>query len=102
MERRRAVALRYRRSVDAAPRVVAKGSGAVAEAILRRAGEANVPVHRDPALAAALMALEVDAVIPQELYEVVAQVLAAIHQAARSSGEGVGPNGREGAPRAIR
>lgn len=83
MERKRAVALQYEQAADAAPRVVAKGSGAVAEAILQRAREAGVPVHEDAGLTEALMAVEVDAVIPEELYTVVAQVLAAVYRAAR-------------------
>ncbi|WP_029420523.1 EscU/YscU/HrcU family type III secretion system export apparatus switch protein [Alicyclobacillus macrosporangiidus] len=83
MERKRAVALQYEQAAAAAPRVVAKGSGAVAEAIVRRAREAGVPVHADAALTEALMAVEVDAVIPEELYVVVAQVLAAVYRAAR-------------------
>lgn len=77
---KRAVALRYRREVDSAPRVVAKGSGAVAEAILRRGADNSVPVHRDKALSEALMAMEVESVIPRELYRVVAEVLAFVYQ----------------------
>lgn len=78
---KRAVALRYRRQIDSAPRVVAKGSGAVAEAILRRGAENQVPIHRDEVLSDALMAMEVESVIPRELYHVVAEVLAFVYNA---------------------
>ncbi|GGI94909.1 hypothetical protein GCM10010885_00540 [Alicyclobacillus cellulosilyticus] len=83
---RRAVALRYEQSRDAAPRVTAKGAGAVAEAILRAARAADVPIHEDPALVDALMALEVDSVIPPELYPVVAEVLAVVYRAREQDG----------------
>ncbi|MBX5436745.1 MAG: EscU/YscU/HrcU family type III secretion system export apparatus switch protein [Alicyclobacillaceae bacterium] len=76
MSQRRAVALRYRAHLDSAPRVVAKGAGQLAEAIIRCSQRAGVPVHEDAALVDALMALEVDSVIPKELYAVVAEVLA--------------------------
>lgn len=80
MESKRAVALRYEKQNDAAPRVVAKGSGAVADAIIRLAGQSDVTIHRDPALAESLMALELDSVIPEDLYTAVAEVLAYVYQ----------------------
>ncbi|WP_169725433.1 EscU/YscU/HrcU family type III secretion system export apparatus switch protein [Alicyclobacillus contaminans] len=80
MKPKRAVALRYQQQDDMAPRVVAKGSGAVAEAILHRAREANVAVREDDALVDALMALEVEAVIPEALYAAVAEVLAIVYR----------------------
>ncbi|MCL6637217.1 MAG: EscU/YscU/HrcU family type III secretion system export apparatus switch protein [Alicyclobacillus sp.] len=81
--RKQAVALRYRQSQERAPRVVAKGAGAVAEALLRQANTAGVPVHVDPQLTGALMQLEVDAVIPEELYAAVAEVLAYVYRERR-------------------
>jgi flagellar biosynthesis protein len=72
---RRATALRYVAGEDAAPRVVASGRGHVAEAILERAREAGVPVREDPALLAALAALEVEHEIPEDLYAAVAEAL---------------------------
>ena len=69
---REAVALEYD---AAAPKVVAAGSGAVAERIIEKAAEHNVPIHADADLAHALNMLQVGQEIPQELYTVVAQVL---------------------------
>ncbi|MFO2550326.1 EscU/YscU/HrcU family type III secretion system export apparatus switch protein [Alicyclobacillus cycloheptanicus] len=80
MPPKRAVALRYERHRDAAPRVVAKGVGEVAEAILRQAEAGNVAVHENESLVNALFQLETDQVIPQELYAVVAEVLAIVYR----------------------
>jgi flagellar biosynthetic protein FlhB len=71
-----AVALRYRPGTGA-PRVVAKGAGAVAAAIRARADEARVPLVQDVPLARAIHGTcEIGQEIPAELYAAVAQVLA--------------------------
>lgn len=69
-----AVALHY--SGNGAPRVVAKGGGAVAERIVQTAREHNVPLQEDAALASTLSKLELGREIPRELYIAVAHVLA--------------------------
>jgi flagellar biosynthesis protein len=74
-ERRRASALHYRPG-DIAPRVVASGSGLVAERILAAAREAGVPVRQDPALAQALAALDLGDSVPEEMFKAVAEALA--------------------------
>jgi flagellar biosynthesis protein len=68
-----AVALHY--DFQGAPRVTAKGRGAVAEAIVRAAREHDVAVERNPALAAALQSVELDQDIPEDLYRAVAAIL---------------------------
>lgn len=71
-----AVALRYDTD-KGAPRVVAKGAGAVAGRIRAAAEENRVPLVEDIPLARALHAsCEVGQEIPVQLYEAVAQVLA--------------------------
>jgi flagellar biosynthesis protein len=75
-----AVALRYDRTKDGAPRVVAKGRGQVAEKIIAVAREHGVPLHEDPNLAATLNALELETEIPPELYRAVAEVLGFIYR----------------------
>ena len=47
----------------------------MAERIIERAKEADVPVHRDDKLAETLSRLEIGDMIPPELYEVVAEIL---------------------------
>lgn len=79
-----AVALRYHPEApfaDAAPRLVAKGQGLLAERMLALAKEHGVPVQQDPDLLAALEPLDVDRLIPSELFQAVAAVLAALYQA---------------------
>lgn len=71
-----AAALRYDESSEGAPRLVAKGSGAVAERILALAREHGVPVREDPALLTLLSALELGDEIPPDLYEAVAKLVA--------------------------
>lgn len=71
---KQAVALEYDPS-DAAPRVIAMGKGAVADRIIEKARESSVPVHRDDKLADTLSRLEIGDMIPQDLYEVVAEIL---------------------------
>lgn len=71
-----AVALGYDKLKDDAPRVVASGRGAVADALVRLAGEHDVPVHKDHPLANALVKLELGSTVPPELYAAVAEVLA--------------------------
>ena len=73
---KKAVALRYEPEKDAAPKVVAKGAGRLAERILRLARESGVPVKENQDLVEALMKVEIQAQVPPELYEAVATVLA--------------------------
>ena len=69
-----AVALEYDPSDDA-PRVIASGTGVLAEKIIEKAKESNVPIHEDDKLAQTLSKLEIGEMIPPELYEVVAEIL---------------------------
>ena len=83
-----AVALAYRED-EGAPRVVAKGRGLLAEAILARAKEAGVYVHESPELVALLMQVDLDSRIPPQLYIAVAELLAWLYRLERGE---VGPN----------
>lgn len=79
-----AVALKYVMHEDPAPRVVAKGRGALAEAIVRLAKAHGVPVHPDRDLAEVLDRLDLDAFIPPELYRALAEVLAYVYRMNRT------------------
>lgn len=72
--RRQAVALAYRED-EAAPRVVAKGYGELAERIMAEAQRQGIYVHDAPELVALLMQLNLDTEIPASLYQVVAELL---------------------------
>jgi len=77
---KKAVALRYDRTRDDAPRVAAAGRGNVAENIIAAARAHGVPLHEDANLVETLAALELDTTIPPELYRAVAEVLAFIYR----------------------
>ena len=74
MKAKQAIALEYDPSQDA-PKVIASGRGLLAERILEKAKESNVPIHKDTKLADTLSRLEIGEMIPPELYEVVAEIL---------------------------
>lgn len=71
---KQAIALSYDPSDDA-PKVVASGRGILAEKIIEKAQEFDVPIHKDDKLADTLSRLEIGEMIPPELYEVVAEIL---------------------------
>ena len=74
-QRQRAVALAYAAG-SAAPTVVAKGRGLVAEQIIERAREAGVFVHESKELVSLLMEVDLDGQIPPALYRAIAELLA--------------------------
>lgn len=76
---REAIALAYRQT-DAAPRVVAKGKGVIAEEIIARAKEHGVFVHESPELVALLTQVDIDEHIPPQLYLAVAELLAWLYR----------------------
>ena len=69
-----AVALAYNPG-DVAPTILATGKGELAEKIIEKAKESDVPLYKDNKLAATLSKLEIGDTIPPELYEVVAEIL---------------------------
>lgn len=71
---KQAIALEYNPDEEA-PKVIATGKGQLAERIIEKAKEADVPIHRDDKLADTLSRLEIGDAIPPELYEVVAEIL---------------------------
>jgi flagellar biosynthetic protein FlhB len=82
-----AVALRYEQGHDAAPRVVAKGQDALALQIRRIARKNGVPMIENRPLARALWRkVRVGRVIPLDLYEAVAAVLAHVYRIKQREG----------------
>ncbi len=80
-EMKKAVALRYDRAQDEAPKVIAKGQGRVAENIIELAKEHGIPIKDDPDLVEVLASLEIDQEIPPEIYVAVAELLAFVYSA---------------------
>lgn len=77
--RQLAVALAYQAG-STAPKVVAKGRGLLAQAIIEKAKEAGVYVHESPELVSLLMQVDLDQNIPPELYVAVAELLAWLYR----------------------
>ena len=71
---KRAIALKYNQK--SAPKVIAKGYGALAEELLAIAKENEVMIHQDEQLSQFLHTLELGQEIPRELYIVIAELIA--------------------------
>lgn len=69
-----AIALAYRAD-EQAPKILATGKGVVADKILEKAKESKVPLYKDEKLAKTLSKLDIGDMIPEELYEAVAEIL---------------------------
>ena len=69
-----AVAVAYEPG-DEAPKILAAGKGEVAERIIEKAKENDVPFYQDNKLAETLSKLQIGDTIPPELYDVVAEIL---------------------------
>ncbi len=76
-----AIAIRYRRDEGRAPRVTAKGKGALAELMRDLARENAVPIVQDIPLARLLYRkVKVGREIPAQTYKAVAAVLAFVYR----------------------
>lgn len=76
----KAVALKFEKEKDEAPRVVAKGQAEIAAMIVKVAKEHGVEIREDANLVEVLHALELDDFIPLEAYTAVAEILRFIYQ----------------------
>ena len=81
-----AVAIKYESVVSAAPIVVAKGKGLVAQKIREKAEEAGVMIlERKPLARALYKMVEIGGMIPEDLYQAVAEVLAYVYKLKRKA-----------------
>lgn len=81
-----ACALRYDPATMAAPQLVAKGSGHIAEKIKEIARENGVPVMENKPLARAIFkTLKIGHTVPRELFTAVAQVLSYVYRLKRKA-----------------
>lgn len=79
-ELKKAVALRYRPEHHAAPVIVAKGKGLVAEKMMEKAREHGIPIQEDKSLVEVLSKLEIEQQIPEQLYQLVAEILSFVYR----------------------
>jgi len=74
MKSSKAAALKYDPSQNRAPKILASGKGKVAEAIIAKAKEYDIPLFANEALVESLVGLDIESEIPRELYQAVAEV----------------------------
>jgi len=75
-----AIAIKYDKDLYGAPYIIAKGADIIAENIKKVGKEHSVPVVENKPLARALYdSVDVGDLIPEELYEAVAEVLAYVY-----------------------
>lgn len=70
----KAVALKYDKEKDDAPRVIATGKGEVAQKIIQKAKDYNIPIFCNQELVASLINLDLDKEVPANLYNAVVEV----------------------------
>jgi flagellar biosynthesis protein len=70
----KAAALKYDKGSSNAPKVIASGKGSIAQSIIQKAKEFDVPIFANEALVNSLVDLEIDHEIPHELYQGVVEV----------------------------
>ncbi len=79
-EQQAAVALGYDPITPSAPKVLASGLGEVAKKILEIARENKVHIHQDDNLAQLLAQVPVGSEIPEEAYQLVAEILSFLYE----------------------
>jgi len=79
-EKKSAVSLQYKKGVNIAPRVTAKGQGWIADNIIKLAKDRNIPIREDRDLVNLLSEVDVGNEVPESLYKVVAELLAWVYQ----------------------
>lgn len=74
-KRKQAVAIKYDLENNSAPIITASGLGVTADKIIEKGIESDVAIYEDERLVKELLQFKVGTEIPEELYEIVAQVL---------------------------
>lgn len=77
---KKAVAILYNDVENKAPKIVASGTGTIAEKILKSAREAGIHIEQDANLVELLAKVNVGEEVPVELYQTVAEVLAFVYK----------------------
>ncbi|AQW81680.1 FlhB-like flagellar biosynthesis protein [Campylobacter pinnipediorum] len=83
--KKKAVALGYNKKKDNAPKVMASGSGEVANNIINLAKEHKIPIKEDPDLIEILSKVEVNQEIPSNLYKAVAEIFSFLYKMTNKS-----------------
>ncbi|MBA3014484.1 MAG: EscU/YscU/HrcU family type III secretion system export apparatus switch protein [Proteobacteria bacterium] len=81
---KKAVAIKYDQQQDAAPRLVGKGTGVLADKIITLAKEHGIPIQANADLVEILSHLNLNQEIPAETYVLVAEILAFVYRTNQS------------------
>jgi len=71
---KKAVAIKYLENLPA-PFICAKGKGEIAEVLIRIAKEHGIELVKNPDLADSFIELDLSSFIPEEYYEIIAELL---------------------------
>lgn len=80
---KKAVALRFDKEKESAPRVIASGKGESAENIIKVAALHNLPIEKNEDLVEILSKVELNKEVPENLYKAVAEVFVFIYNTAK-------------------
>lgn len=73
-KRKQAIAIQYNPD-EVALKILASGTGIIADKIIEKAKSSDVPLYKDNKLANTLSKLDMGEYIPPELYSIVAEIL---------------------------
>lgn len=73
-KRKQAIAIQYNPD-EVASKILASGTGIIADKIIEKAKSSDVPLYKDNKLANTLSKLDIGEYIPPELYSIVAEIL---------------------------
>ena len=83
---KKAVGLGYEKGKDSAPKLITKGEGLLAEKIIEIANEHGIFVKEDKTLAEILYKLDISQEIPEELYNVIAEIFLYVYNVDKKIG----------------
>ncbi len=75
----KAVAIKYNKELPA-PFITAKGDGFIADKLLKIAEENNIPIVKDDLLSETLFIMDPGEYIPDEVFDIVAEILVFIKE----------------------
>ncbi len=78
-ENKKAAALKYDINKDNAPLLIAKGEGWLAQKIIEKAKEDNIPLEKDQDIIDVLVNMNIGQEIPPELYRAIAEIFSFIY-----------------------
>ncbi len=85
-KRKQAIAIQYNPD-EVAPKILASGTGIIADKIIEKAKSSDVPLYEDNKLANTLSKLDIGEYIPPELYSIVAEILVFVNNLDKIKGK---------------